>query len=126
MGSRILLDTSVLINLQKNHQSTLKIFNEIKEKVFISRISACEFIYGSRNKREKNINKDFLEYFDILDIREEISFRAYQLLLKYGLNAKFNIADSFIAASATTENVEFWTLNKKHFKTIQEIKFFEV
>ena len=48
MESDILADTSVLINLQRNDQNTISSFDKLKERVNISRITACEFIFGSK------------------------------------------------------------------------------
>lgn len=126
MGSRILVDTSVLINLQRGVNKTIETFDKHKEKIFISRITACEFIFGSKDKREKNINKEFLEKLNIIEINEKVSKYAYSLLDKYGLGMKFGISDALIASTAIIESLQFWTLNTKHFNKIKELKLFTV
>src|SRR3989344_6757768 len=109
MANNILADTSALINLQIGSKTSLKTFEKIKERLVVSRISTCEFIYGSKNNKEKEINADFLQHFITLEIDQEISKYSYSLLIKYGLKTKFSVADSLIASSAIVQNLEFWT-----------------
>ena len=124
MVNKILADTSILIDLQKGEEQTIKPFEKYKDNISISRITACEFIYGSKNSKEKKINKDFLEALDTIEINEKISEYTYSLLDKYGLGMKFGISDALIASTAIVENLQFWTLNTRHFKRIKELKLF--
>ena len=125
MADKILADTSILIDLQKGEDNTILTFDKIKELACISRITACEFIYGSTSKKEKHVNKDFIERLEIIDISEEISKYAYFLLDKYNLGIKFGISDAIIAATAITRGYMLWTRNLKHFKRIKELKLFQ-
>ena len=124
MVNKILADTSILIDLQKGEEQTIKPFEKYKDNISISRITACEFIYGSKNSKEKKINKDFLEALDTIEINEKISEYTYSLLDKYGLGMKFGISDALIASTSIIENLQFWTLNTRHFKRIKELKLF--
>ncbi|MBD3366384.1 PIN domain-containing protein [candidate division WWE3 bacterium] len=122
MENRILADTSVLIALQRRDPQAVSFFRKHIYKIDISRISACEFIYGSRNKGEKNINKDFLEWMYIIEIDENISERAFEIIDEYGLKVKMGVSDALIAATALEENMKLWTLNQKHFKEIKNVE----
>ncbi|OGM19530.1 hypothetical protein A2771_02035, partial [Candidatus Woesebacteria bacterium RIFCSPHIGHO2_01_FULL_38_26b] len=121
MVSKILADTSVLIDLQKGEEKTIKLFGKYKDNICISRITACEFIYDSKDNKEKKINKDFLEELTIIEINEKISEYTYSLLDKYGLGMKFGISDALILSMAIVENLQFWTLNTRHFRRIKEL-----
>jgi|SRR3989344_529980 len=125
MVSKILADTSVLIDLQKGEEKTIKLFGKYKDNICISRITACEFIYDSKDNKEKKINKDFLEELTIIEINEKISEYTYSLLDKYGLGMKFGISDALISSMAIVENLQFWTLNTRHFRRIKELKLFK-
>lgn len=121
MANKILLDTSILVDLQRGNVKTIKQFETIQKIAAISRITACEFIYGSKNKKEKKINKEFLEALQIFEVTEEVSKYTYVLLDKYAMSTKFGIADALIAATCVVNNLKLWTLNKKHFRKIKEL-----
>ena len=125
MVDKILADTSVLIGLQKGEKSIIKRFDKHKDEVVISRITACEFIYGAQNKKEKEINKEVMERLNVLEINEPISKHTFSLLDKYSLGMKLGIADALIASSAIVYNLHLWTLNTRHFKKIKELKLFK-
>ena len=126
MANKILVDTSILIGLQRNDQETVRIFYKLADYIQISRISACELVFGSRNKKEKKINKNFLSNFPIIEIDTYISQYAYILLDKYGLENKFGIADSLIAGTAIVNNYTLWTNNIRHFRIIKELSLYEI
>jgi tRNA(fMet)-specific endonuclease VapC len=118
MAPKLLADTSILIELQRGNEKIIAQFNKLKNKIYISRITACEFIYGSRNSREKKINKDFLEQLPILEIDSQSSLLAYTIIDQFGLKTKLGIADALIAAQAISHDLQLWTLNEKHFSEI--------
>ncbi|MBI4130828.1 type II toxin-antitoxin system VapC family toxin [Candidatus Roizmanbacteria bacterium] len=125
MGKKkILIDTSVLIDIQRGTKRTVETFDTLKENAVISRITACEFMYGSRNTEEKDINKDFLEQLPIVEITPHVSKLAYRLLDKYALKFNVGMADALIAASAIYNDLKLWTLNRKHFEKIKEADLF--
>ena len=123
--SVILADTSILIGLQRGDPKIIPQFDKIADSIHISRISTCELIYGSRDKKEKNINKTFLNNFPIIEINEDISQYSYVLLDKYGLKNRFGIADSLLAGTAIINDLAFWTGNTKHFRVIKELTFYK-
>ena len=125
MVDKILVDTSVLIDLQRGEKTTIDFFDKYKDKIVISRITACEFIYGAQNKKEKEINKKFMEKLDIAEINETVSKYTFSLLDKYGLGIKLGVADTLIAASAIVYKLHLWTLNKRHFRRFKELKIFK-
>lgn len=125
MVNNILADTSILIDLQRGEKKTIEIFGQFQDQISISRITACEFIYGSKSRKEKKINKDFIDNLTIVEISQEISKCTYFILDKYGLEMKFGISDALIASTAIFVNYRLWTLNTRHFQRIKEIKLFD-
>ncbi len=122
----ILVDTSILIGLQRANPDIVTKFTKLSNSIHISRISACELVYGSRNTKEKKINKSFLANFPIIEIEADISHCAYILLDKYTLKNKFGIADSLLASTAIINKYAFWTSNVKHFRQIKELSLYNV
>lgn len=125
MATNILVDTSVLVGLQRADGSVIRSFSKYKNLIRISRITASELLYGSRNSREKKINKEFINDLSIVEVDPEISFLSYKMIDKYGLRTKFGIADSLIVASAISKKMPLWTEDTKHFKSIKEVTMFE-
>lgn len=125
MGNNLIADTSVLIDLQRGVKKTVSSFQVLQDKIAISRITACEFIFGSRDKNEKEVNKEFIENLIVIEISEQISNYSYQLIDKYGLGTNLGVADSLIASTCVVKNIPLWTLNKRHFKKIKELSFYE-
>jgi predicted nucleic acid-binding protein len=121
-NNKICLDTSILIELQKGSKKIIDELKQIEDSAAISRITACEFIYGARNKHEKKVNKEFLTGLHIFEVTEEVSKYTYTLLDKYGLGTKLSVADALIAATSVINKLPLWTLNKKHFSEIKELK----
>jgi tRNA(fMet)-specific endonuclease VapC len=124
MTNKILVDTSIVISGQNNQVFLMKI-KSLQDSLVISRITACEMIFGSRNKKEKEKNLTLVHFLPNIDVTEEISSKAYDLIDKYGLRVKLGIADALIAATAIEKQIPLWTLNTKHFKMIEELELFE-
>lgn len=124
MDKTILVDTSILISMQRGNSETARQFSQAASHIKISRITAAELLFGSRNLREKKINKNFISQFDVLEIETEISLLAYQLIDQYSLKNGLGIADSLIAATALKNKHLLWTENQKHFKTIKDLKIY--
>jgi len=125
MESNILADTSILIELQRKNKVVVEEFSKLKNRILISRITACELLYGSRNKKEKEINLAFIKMLNILEIDKEASLLTFSLIKKYGLKTELGISDVLLAASAISNKIPFWTVNIKHFDKISELNVFK-
>jgi len=119
----VLLDTSILIHAQRNRAFALGL-DDFSDALVISRIAACELIYGSRDKKEKNVNRLVTQLFKVIEVNEAISKRAFLLIDQYGLKTRLGISDALIAATAIEEDLVLWTLNTKHFEMIEEVELF--
>ena len=125
MESSILTDSSVLIELQRRNKSVIEEFSKIKDRILVSRITACELLYGSRNKKEREINLTFIKMLNILEVDKEVPLLTFNLIKKYGLKTKLGISDALLAASAISNKIPFWTVNIKHFNKINELDIFK-
>jgi len=120
---KVLADTSILIAAQRDAHMLEQLQAE-NLRLVISRITASELIFGSQNKPQNRVNAQLAAFFPILEINEEISLLAYQLIDKYGLPTHLGILDAVIAATAIAHNIPLWTLNTKHSKTIKGLKLY--
>ena len=85
----------------------------------------AELFYGARNKRElQEISAD-LEELIVLPLLPQISGMAVNLVKTYCLSHKFEFADALIAATTIFHNAELFTLNKKDFAYIPNLRLYE-
>ncbi|HAZ29391.1 TPA: VapC toxin family PIN domain ribonuclease [candidate division WWE3 bacterium] len=124
MRGRILVDSSVVVEAQRGNSLLIRGLIDNREEVVISRVTSYELIYGSRDKSELRKNESLLANIIVVEINEEISRFAYDLLGKYTLNLKLNLPDALISATSYVYSYPLWTLNKKHFAHIKEIELF--
>jgi len=81
-----------------------------------------ELIVGCRDKTELQILTKFLNRFQILNLNEQISATAVELLNRYRLSHGLLIPDALIAATAIETGEHFITGNKKDFRFISGLK----
>ncbi|AHB40192.1 TPA: type II toxin-antitoxin system VapC family toxin [candidate division WWE3 bacterium] len=124
MAIKTLIDTSVLIEMQKHNSKVVSTFHKQIDSVQISRIAACEIVLGSRDRKERRINLNFIDSMDIVEINKEISLLAFNLIIKYGLKTRLGIADALIAATAIINKNLLWTMDTKHFTPVKELNLF--
>ena len=80
-----------------------------------------ELIVGCRNKRELYDTEKFFYHFNVLNINENISEKASNLLLQYRLSHGLLIADALIAATAITLNYPLISKNQRDYRFITEL-----
>ena len=99
---KILVDTDLLIDLANNDLATkTRLVTESQRAILtISVITQIELIIGCRNKKELEALNKFLLQFQILQLGENISIKAEQLVRIYYLSHGLLIADALIAGTA--------------------------
>ncbi len=118
----VLCDTNILIEFSKGNQPIIDELKEIGESaIAISSVTAGEFIYGALNKSELAKISKALATIQIIHVSEAISRHAIELLKKYSLSHNLTVPDSFIAATALEHGLEFYTLNLKDFRFIENL-----
>ena len=122
----ILLDTNILIEVLKNNEKIVKLLNGMQEEFAISSITQMELYYGAFNKAEIRKLEKFFANFEIIYLNEEIARVATDLIKRYAKSHNLDIPDSLIAASAIVQNCTLFTLNRRDFWYIDNIKLLEV
>jgi len=118
----LVLDSSVLIDLQRGNNETLKKIDELRKSYpappAISFVVLVEFLYGLKDKSFKNEEKSklFLQQFEVLHTTDKTADIIVDLQKKYELP----LADIFIAAQTIEQNSLLVTKDKD-FGIIEEI-----
>lgn len=125
MGSALLLDTDIIVNVGRGHTGAIEQVNAlmVAGPVHVSAVTEMELVVGCRNKAElKNLAR-LLERFTILPLTQEIGSRSVELLKTYRLSHGLLIADALIAATALVTNRLLASGNAKHFSMIAGLQF---
>ena len=119
-----LLDTNILIEIYRDNVNIVSIVDNMQE-IAVCDVVRAELFYGARNKRElQEINAD-LEGLTVLSLLPQISEMAVNLVKTYCLSHKLEFADALIAATTILHDAELFTLNRKDFAYIPNLKLYE-
>lgn len=122
----ILCDTNIFIEFYKCNEIIVQSLHDIgKENVALSVITEAELLYGALNSKELSKLQKHLAMCQRYLLNEDISNVFIELMNKYALSHKPSIPDLLIGATAIVNNLELFTLNKKDFRFIPEIKLYE-
>ena len=122
----ILIDTNIFIEYYKNNPVICKQVEQIDPKeIRVNDVVCAELFYGARDKQElANIVSDMEKLTD-LPIYSNVSKLATDLVKQYCLSHKLKLPDAQIAATALFYNAELFTLNRKDFVYIPNLKLYE-
>ncbi len=120
---KILVDTDLLIDLANNDLVTkTRLVTESQRAILtISVITQIELIIGCRNKKELEALNKFLLQFQILQLSENISIKAEQLVRIYYLSHGLVIADALIAGTAIEFQIPLLSKNQRDYCFIQDL-----
>jgi predicted nucleic acid-binding protein len=115
-----IFDTDILINVGRGDADAINCLQSYSQAstLAISVVTQMELLVGCRNKTEQQNLVKFLKQFQILELNEQISSKAVELLERYRLSHGLLIADSLIAATAIENNENFISKNQKDFRFI--------
>ncbi len=128
MGKRkiVLCDSNIIIEIFKGNE---KIINEIiqigEENLGITVITMAELYYGAINKNELKTIITTLKQHTIYHLDKKVSRTFVNLMQIYSISHKLRIADAIIASIAIENNLELYTLDKKDFNFIPELKLYK-
>ena len=121
---KVFLDTCVLIDILRGNRKIASIIAK-DNKYVINSIVFMEIIRGARDKKELIQLQKFLSIFEIIEIDQQISSTARNLIIRYSLGFGLEIADALIASTCIVYNLKLWTFNKKDFLFIENLQLFE-
>lgn len=119
-----IVDTDVLIDVSRNDAHAIAFLSDLEtnSQLAISSITQMELIVGCRNKTELRDLQQFLQRFQILQITDQISDHAADLLVKYNLSHGLLIPDALIAATAIILDEPFVTKNQRDYRFIDKLQ----
>jgi predicted nucleic acid-binding protein len=124
--AKVLLDSDVIIEWLRGHQPFVDQIPKLIEQhteLFWSPVSIAEIFAGVRKGEEDAVDKLFL-VLDHLVVSAEVGRRAGGYLKSFAKSHGVELGDALIAASASSEGLSLWTLNKKHYP-MKDVDFHE-
>jgi predicted nucleic acid-binding protein len=122
----ILVDTNIFIEYYKNNPAVCEILYNINPReIVVNDVVCAELYFGARNKQELADIVADMKKLTVLAIFPQISRLAVDLVKQYCLSHKLKLPDAQIAATALFHDAELFTLNKKDFAYIPNLKLYK-
>jgi len=127
-NSRILVDTSVIIEFLRKQKKPESLLWELKEKyegIYISAITVFELFAGATDERKRSDIISLLHWLETMEFTEELGELSGKIYIEMKKKNKvIEFRDIFIGATAIFYSLELATLNEKHFKNIPDIDLY--
>lgn len=124
----LIIDTSVLISLEKGDKTTIKLLEDLMKTYpsppNVAFINYFEFLYGlhERNPKNKADAINFIDLFHFLEPTKKTASILSDLKYKYEKQGKpFSLSD-LLVASQSIENNMILVSKDKQFEEIEELK----
>jgi predicted nucleic acid-binding protein len=116
----VIVDTDILIDAGRGISDAIACLQEIEQEssLAVSVVTEMELIVGCQSKAELRTLERFLNRFQVIQLNEQISNIAIDLLRRYRLSHGLLIADSIIVATALSLNEPFVTKNQRDYRFI--------
>jgi tRNA(fMet)-specific endonuclease VapC len=122
----VLCDTNIFIEFYRDNKEIISNLGKLgSEKICLSVITAGELIFGAINKKDLHIILQDISNLKLIEINDLICKSFIELMTKYCLSNKLSLPDAMIAATCLVYNVPLYTLNKRDFRNINGIKFWD-
>lgn len=126
---KIFVDTDILIDFtyKKNEilYDLLVLQKQKSIELHVNPVVIAEFFTDQKLKRKTEIEKAYklVSFFSVLDINAKTGMLAGQFLRDNKINS---MSDALIAATCVINPLLLATRNRKHFKKIPQLKFYEI
>ncbi len=117
----VFIDTNIVIEYLKETQSVVEVLAKFDE-VYINDVVIMELYQGARDKKELNFIKKKILKFKVLQMNQEIVALAREILDRYTLSHNTKSMDALIASTVIMYNMDLYTLNKKDFKYLAQVR----
>lgn len=119
----MIFDTDVLIWVQRGNRKAAALVERTEERA-VSVLTYMELLQCATSKKQIQTTKDFLSTFQFitLPLSENIGHRAAVYVEEYSVSTGLRAVDALIAATATENNMELSTGNKKHFSNVRDLR----
>lgn len=120
-----LLDTDVLIDIQRGYAPAIAWFSELSEVPSIAGFVAMELVQDAKDKQQVRKTLQLIAPLAIIWPTESDCFRALSDFTVYRLSHGIGLIDSLIAACAVGQEATLCTFNTKHYRVVGELKLAE-
>lgn len=117
-----LIDTDILIDVQRGHQPALEWFSGLSEVPEVPGIVVMELIQGAQNRQQVQQVLKLVAPLAVVWPSEEDCNRALSDFTLYRLSHGLGLLDALIAACAVVRSVALCTFNTKHYKIVPGLK----
>lgn len=114
----LLLDTDVLIDVQRDLPSAVAWLDGLQETPSIPGFAAMELIQDARNAKEVVSAQTLISNFPVVWPTADDCERAFQDFRAYHLSNRLGLLDALLAACAVGLNAELCTFNDKHYRVV--------
>ncbi len=126
MARMILCDANILIDVLRLREPVTSAYRALAaDEVTISVMTAAELVQGLRNQQELRNLRLILAPLPVLPLSPAGSLHGLELLYQYRLSHGLTIADALIAATALEHGLPLFTLNRKDFRYLPGLTFYE-
>jgi hypothetical protein len=116
-----LLDTDILIDIQRGHTPAIAWFASLSEIPSIPGFVAMELIQDAQNKQKVRKALQLVAPLPVVWPTETDCARALSDFTVYHLSNNVGLIDALIAACAVGRNATLCTFNVKHYRVIPEL-----
>lgn len=113
-----LLDTDILIDIQRGHASAIQWFVGLQDLPFVPGFVVMELIQDAPNAQHVRKALELVSPFSIVWPTESECHRALTDFATFHLSHGLGLLDALIAACATGRSAILCTLNAKHYKVV--------
>ena len=110
-----LVDTDVLIDIQRGHPPALAWFAGLKELPAVAGLVVMELVQDARNAREVRKALQLVAPLQVIWPSAADCAKALSDFATYHLSHSLGLLDALIAACAVGQSATFWTFNVKHY-----------
>jgi predicted nucleic acid-binding protein len=113
-----LLDTDILIDIQRGHQAAVAWFNTLTELPLVPGFVVMELVQDAQNTRQVRSALKLVAPLQIVWPTEVDCNRALSDFTAYHLSHGLGLIDSLIAACAVGQSATLCTFNVKHYRVV--------
>jgi predicted nucleic acid-binding protein len=122
----VLCDTNIFISAFNGRQDAINQLDKIGlEEIVLSAVTVMELFQGMGNKEELARMKKKIKYYDVIQIDEDISTKAVELIESYKLSHGLSIPDAIIGATAVVHQIPLYTYNIRDFDFLPGIILYQ-
>ncbi len=122
----VLCDTNIFISAFNGRQDTIDQLDKIGlDEILLSAVTVMELFQGMGNKEELARMKKKIKYYDVVQMDENISAKAIELIELYQLSHGLSIPDAIIGATSVVHQIPLYTYNIKDFDFLPDIILYQ-